>query len=86
MGNKALRIIFIGSGRAGGRICETLSKLGYEVIVLNTAKADITDLKIHESKKLILNFGIEGAGKDIEIGEKIFSEKAISFGEVRKNE
>ncbi len=85
MGNKALRIIFIGSGRAGGRICETLSKLGYEVIVLNTAKADITDLKIHESKKLILNFGIEGAGKDIEIGEKIFSENKKKIEEFIKS-
>lgn len=70
---KGLNIGFIGVGQCGGNIANEFAKLGYQSIVINTAQSDLNKLSnIPSENKLLINFGIEGAGKNPEIGENAF--------------
>jgi len=65
---RSLRFGVIGSGQAGSRLAEQFAEIGYPAIVLNTAPQDLEDIKVPEQNKLLLDFGLGGAGKDLSIG------------------
>jgi cell division GTPase FtsZ len=58
----------IGSGQAGSRIAEAFYKLGYDAVAVNTAMQDLKFIDIPDSNKLLLEYGLGGAAKEIEIG------------------
>lgn len=65
---RSLNIGVIGSGQAGSRIAEALYSLNYSAIAINTASQDLEHIKIPEDNKLLLNYGIGGASKELQIG------------------
>jgi len=65
---RSISIGVIGSGQAGSRIAETFYSLGYDTVVVNTAPQDLKFIKVPESSKLLLDHGLGGAAKDLEIG------------------
>lgn len=70
---KGLKIGFIGVGQCGGNIVNEYSKLGYTSIAINTAQSDLNKLlNIPKENRLLINLGIQGAGKNPEIGENAF--------------
>lgn len=58
----------LGSGQAGSRIAEAFYKLGYDAVAVNTAMQDLKFIDIPDSNKLLLEYGLGGAAKEIEIG------------------
>lgn len=58
----------LGSGQAGSRIAEAFYKLGYDAVAVNTAIQDLKYIDIPDSNKLLLEHGLGGAAKEIEIG------------------
>ena len=58
----------IGSGQAGSRLAECFHKLGYASIAVNTASQDLEHIDMPEANKLLLEFGLGGAAKELEIG------------------
>jgi tubulin-like protein CetZ len=50
------------------RLAEQFHALGYPSVVMNTAPQDLEDIKIPEQNKLLLDFGLGGAAKDLTIG------------------
>jgi cell division GTPase FtsZ len=65
---RSLALGVLGSGQAGSRIAESFYKLGYDAIVVNTAMQDLKFIDIPDSNKLLLEYGLGGAAKEIEIG------------------
>jgi cell division GTPase FtsZ len=60
---------FLGSGHAGSRLVESAHKLGYDAVVVNTAMQDLKFIDIPDSSKLLLDNGVGGAAKELEIGK-----------------
>ena len=58
----------LGSGQAGSRLAEAFYKQGYDAVVVNTAIQDLKFIDIPDSNKLLLEYGLGGAAKEIEIG------------------
>lgn len=67
---RSIKFGVIGSGQAGSRIAECFHKLGYETIVMNTATQDLEYIDIPESNKLLLDYGLGGASKELTIGRE----------------
>jgi len=67
---KERSIVFgiVGSGQAGSRIAEAFYKAGYEAIAVNTATQDLKHIEIPDSNKLLLEHGLGGAAKELDIG------------------
>jgi cell division GTPase FtsZ len=65
---RSLRFGVIGSGQAGSRLAEQFHAFGYPAVVMNTAPQDLEDIQVPEHNKLLLDFGLGGAGKDLSIG------------------
>jgi cell division GTPase FtsZ len=65
---RSLNLGVVGSGQAGSRIAEAFYKMGYDVVVCNTANQDLKFIAVPDSNKLLLEYGIGGSGKDIEFG------------------
>lgn len=59
----------LGSGQAGSRLAEAFYKLGYDAVVVNTAMQDLKYIDIPDSNKLLLEYGLGGAAKEMEIGK-----------------
>lgn len=59
----------LGTGQAGSRIAEAFYKLGYDAVAVNTAMQDLKYIDIPDSNKLLLEHGLGGAAKEIEIGK-----------------
>lgn len=59
----------LGSGQAGSRIAEAFYKLGYDAVAVNTAMQDLKFIDIPDSNKLLLEYGVGGASKELEIGK-----------------
>lgn len=59
----------LGSGQAGSRLAEAFYKLGYDAVVVNTAMQDLKFIDIPDSNKLLLEYGLGGAAKEMEIGK-----------------
>ena len=66
---RSLVLGIIGTGQAGSRIAESFYKLGYDAIAINTAMQDLKYIDIPDSNKLLLEYGLGGAAKEIEIGK-----------------
>lgn len=60
----------VGSGQAGSRIAESFYNLGYSAVAINTAQQDLEHISIPEDNKLLLDFGLGGAAKEIDIGKE----------------
>lgn len=58
----------VGSGQAGSRLAETFYKCGYDAIVFNTAPQDLEHIDVPEANKFLLEYGLGGAAKELEIG------------------
>ncbi len=65
----SLSLGILGSGQAGSRIAEAFYKLGYPSCVVNTAIQDLKYINVPDSNKLLLEYGLGGAAKEIEIGK-----------------
>lgn len=65
---RSLVLGVLGSGQAGSRIAEAFYKLGYDAVVLNTAMQDLKFIEIPDSNKLLLEYGVGGASKELSIG------------------
>lgn len=66
---RSLALGILGSGQAGSRIAEAFYKLGYAAVAINTAMQDLKYINIPDSNKLLLEYGLGGAAKEIEIGK-----------------
>ena len=65
---RSLVLGVLGSGQAGSRIAEAFYKLGYSACVVNTALQDLKFINLPDSNKLLLEYGLGGAAKEMEIG------------------
>lgn len=65
---RSIRFGIIGSGQGGSRLAEIFSAHGYPAIAVNTASQDLEHIKIPEANKLLLDYGLGGAGKELDIG------------------
>lgn len=65
---RTLNFGVVGSGQAGSRLAEQFYKLGYPTVAFNTAQQDLAMIGIPEDNKYLLEYGIGGAAKDLEIG------------------
>lgn len=65
---RSIRFGIIGSGQCGNRLAETAHKLGYNAVAINTAPQDLEHINIPENNKLLLEYGLGGAAKELEIG------------------
>jgi cell division GTPase FtsZ len=68
--DRSINFGIVGSGQAGSRIAETFRQLGYDAICLNTAQTDLSHINIPASNKLLLDYGIAGAAKQLELGKQ----------------
>jgi len=66
---RSLALGVLGSGQAGSRIAEAFYNLGYDSVAVNTAMQDLKFINIPDSNKLLLEYGLGGAAKEIEIGK-----------------
>src|SRR5580692_3710169 len=67
--DRSLALGILGSGQAGSRLAEAFHKLGYDAIAVNTAMQDLKFIDIPDSNKLLLEYGLGGAAKEVEIGK-----------------
>lgn len=72
--DRSIKIGVVGVGQAGSRLAEVFYKYGYSVGVMNTALQDLKFIQVPERKKLFLEYGLGGAGKDLSIGEGAINE------------
>ena len=68
--DKSINFGVVGSGQSGSRLAESLYKLGYDAVAINTAQQDLKFIDIPESNKLHLNYGLGGAAKNLEFGKE----------------
>ena len=66
---RSLSLGVVGSGQAGSRLAEAFYKQGYDAIVVNTAMQDLKFIDIPDANKLLLEYGLGGAAKELEIGK-----------------
>lgn len=66
---KGVRWGVIGAGQGGGRLAEQFFKFGYPACVINTAKQDLTFIDVPAENKLVMDYSLGGAGKDLTIGD-----------------
>jgi len=82
---------FIGIGQCGGNIANEFNKLGYKSIAINTSNTDLLKLdSIQKNNRLLINTGVQGAGKNPEIGRRALEEHIESvmrlIGQVFNND
>lgn len=65
---RSIALGIVGSGQAGSRIAEAFYQLGYDAVAINTAIQDLKFINIPDANKLLLEYGLGGAAKEIEIG------------------
>jgi cell division GTPase FtsZ len=65
---RSIALGVVGSGQAGSRIAEAFYQLGYEAVAINTAIQDLKYINIPDANKLLMEYGLGGAAKEIEIG------------------
>lgn len=65
---RSIAIGVVGSGQAGSRLAEAFYQLGYDAVAINTAIQDLKFINIPDANKLLMEHGLGGAAKEIEIG------------------
>lgn len=66
---RSIRFGVVGSGQAGSRLAEAFYAHGYDTVVMNTASQDLAHIAIPPAHKLLLQYGLGGAAKNLEIGK-----------------
>lgn len=67
----ALEYGFIGIGGAGGKLVEAFRFVGkYKTIAMNISSQDLAKLKMDDENKIHLDLGLDGAGKNMDVGKK----------------
>jgi len=66
----SVRLGILGSGQAGGRLCEVFYSYNTDIVCLNTAQVDLDNIKVPESNKLLLDNNVGGSAKSLELGEQ----------------
>ena len=66
---RTLNFGVVGTGQGGSRLAEYYFSLGYEAIACNTAQQDLQYIDIPDSNKLLMQYGVGGASKDLAIGQ-----------------
>lgn len=66
---KSINFGVVGVGQCGSRIAENFYKLGYTSVAINTATQDLKYINIPESNKLLLDYALGGAAKDLILGK-----------------
>lgn len=66
---RSLVLGVVGSGQAGSRLAEAFYKMGYDAVAINTAMQDLKFIDIPDAQKLLLEYGLGGAAKEVEIGK-----------------
>jgi tubulin-like protein CetZ len=79
---RSINVGVIGSGQCGSRLAEAFYDLGYDAVAINTAMQDLENIKIPEENKLFLNWGLGGAGKELEIGREAAESHLESINEI----
>jgi len=67
---RSLNLGIVGSGHAGAKIASQWAQLGYSAIAFNTAPQDLEQIQLPEANKYLLEYGIGGAAKDLDIGHQ----------------
>ena len=77
---RGLEFGFIGLGQCGGNIVDEFAKLEYTVVAINTSDTDLELLKsMHKNNKLLITRdGIQGAGKNPQIGREALEDNIES--------
>jgi len=76
----AYKFAFVGVGQAGGRIVKTFQELGYgRICAVNTAVADLAELKTFPDDAKLDIGEQQGAGKDPKMAAKIAADKDEDF-------
>ncbi|HEX2675076.1 MAG TPA: hypothetical protein VHM19_00515, partial [Polyangiales bacterium] len=84
---KAIDIVAVGLGQAGGNLAAELSRRGYRAIALNTANTDLSSLSrsglsLPEEHRLYIGIdGYDGAGGDINYGRECIT---VNAGKIRE--
>lgn len=65
---RSLNFGVVGSGQAGSRLCALMYSLGYPAVAFNTASQDLKHIKLPEENKYLLEYGLGGAAKEMDIG------------------
>ncbi len=73
---RSLNFGVVGLGQAGSRVAETFHDLGYDVCAINTATQDLEFIGIPEERKLLMPFGLGGAGKELDNGRQAVEQNA----------
>jgi len=68
--SRSIKFGIVGSGQAGSRLAESFYALGYDAVAFNTATQDLEHIKLPESNKCLLEYGLGGASKDPQIGHE----------------
>jgi cell division GTPase FtsZ len=67
--DRSLRFGVVGSGQCGSRLASLFYALDYEAIACNTAVQDLRFINLPDSNKLLFEYGVGGASKELEIGK-----------------
>ena len=78
----SIRFGVVGTGQGGSRIAEVFQGLGYPTCAINTAKQDLAYIKVPNDRKLCMEYGLGGAGKDLSIGAEAYSEYSQEVADV----
>jgi cell division GTPase FtsZ len=65
---RALNFGVLGTGQGGSRLAESFFALGYDAVICNTATQDLKFCNLPDSNKLLLEYGVGGASKELSIG------------------
>lgn len=65
---RSLNFGIVGSGQGGSRLSSAFYKLGYKAVAFNTAPQDLEQIDLPNDCKYLLEYGIGGAAKDVEMG------------------
>jgi cell division GTPase FtsZ len=65
---RSIALGVVGSGQAGSRLAEAFYAIGYDTVVCNTAIVDLKFINVPDSNKLLLEYSLGGAAKELEIG------------------
>src|SRR5579859_1089658 len=66
---RSLNFGIFGSGHGGAKLAACFAKLGYDAVACNTALQDLKLIEINDSNKLLLEYGVGGASKELDIGK-----------------
>ncbi len=66
---RSIRLGIVGSGQAGSRLAEAFYSIGYDAVAFNTAPQDLEPVKLPDANKCLLEYGLGGAAKSLDIGK-----------------